>query len=599
MRLRPHRSGSVFGRLGRAASTGWAAVVLVALALAPLQVTATESLGGLELTAPVRHQLWQLQESWQGWTRAWAANDADAASAQLEQMQSISKHLGMERLPDLSAAAAAYAVRAAQSDDFPRARWSLDTARQLDSDRPETLFARSTVQRLEGNYLGAVGSVVRGILQISKMPLERSLWLHNLGLWVLYTVLLSGGLFVALMMGTKGGSLFYDLARLLSPPLQRTLADVLTVLLLVWPIVLPSGLMWLALYWSILLWGYGSSSERGVLILLWLVLGATPTVLTLQQRSAQMALVPPARLIDNLGAGRLYGTLFSDLEVLNTMVPDSATVTEIVADLHRRLGQWEQARAIYTELSQDPEQGERYTATAYCNIGVFHHRNGDYETAVNYFRRAAEADPRLAEAFYNLGQAYALLYDFNNQHQAMARAKELDADRVERWNAPDLTAEESAVAVDGGLLRAPELREQLESLWSARDQRSVLSGLWYRYRALTVVFAALILALVLHQLRRQVGYRSRRLAPPSLGLEDNRWARALIPGLGSAAEDRGILAFFGLLIPVGLVLISLMGMLGYRMPVAVDPGRWLAFTCTALGLLLLILLRLVMALSRD
>ena len=548
-------------------------------------------LGGMELTAPVRHQLWRLQQAWQEWSKHFIAGDREKADNEIQQLLSITEHLGMARLPDLSTAAAAFSVKYAREGDFERAYWARTAAEELDFGRPETAFARSTVQRLEGDFFGAVISGMRGYIAVLQMPLERKLWLNNIGLWLLFTLLMSGVVFVCLLMLTQGRKLFYDLSRLYSPPLQPLAANLVTLLLLLWPLFLPSGWVWLVIFWSVLLWAYGTSNQRGTLIALWLLLGLTPVAVSYQQRATQVALVPASRLVDNLAAGRLYGSMFSDLEVLRSVVPDSDVVTEIIADLHRRLRQWDYARAIYTELSQDPERATRNTAPAYSNIGVFHHRKGDYETAVNYFKRATDADPTLPEAFFNLSQAYAQLYDFNNQHEAMAKAKELGGDRVDQWNDAGITAEESAVAVDGGLRRVSELRNRIDELWRGKPKGQDLASLWRRFRALLVAFAAIALAFSLSQLRRQMGSLSDRLAPSSVRIEDSRWARALIPGLASMAKGRGISAYIGIAIPVGLILVSAVRGFGYRATLATSPAHWLAIGTAALILALVYAIR--------
>lgn len=560
--------------------------------------TSAAELGGLELTAPVRHHLWRVQESWQSWTKAFLASDRATADAELEQLRTLAQHLGMSRLPDLSAAAAAYAIQMAQDGDAERATWALETSEALDPGRPETAFAQSVVRRTGGDYAGAVSSILRGYILLLGMPLERSLWLNNLLLWVVYSLVLAGAVFVVLLMASRGRSLFYDLSRLYSPPLGSMAADLTTVLVLLWPLVLPSGVVWLGLYWSVLLWAYGSKSERGVLIVLWLLLGIAPSLMTYQQRSAQVALVPASRLVENLASERLYGALFSDLEVLRAVVPDSDIVTEIIADLHRRLGQWDHARAIYTELSQDPDRNSRYAATAYSNIGVYFHRQGEYQNAVNYFRRAAEADPNLAEAYFNLSQAYAQLYDFDQQHAAMAKAKVLAADEVDVWNVAGVTAEDSAVPVDGGLRRVGELRQNLAELWQMRSRSLDMMEIWRRYRALTVAFAAIALALILYVLRKQMGLaRSDRLAPREGPIANSRWFDALVPGWASVRKGRGIAAFFGILVPSAILMVSLLRGLGYRMPLATDPGQWLALTFTIGALAVVYLIRAGLAMS--
>lgn len=570
------------------------AVLFVWCCPASLWAGPSGDLGGMELTSGVRHQLYRLQQAWQGWAVAFDAGDREQADTQVQEILGIGSHLGMARFPDLSTAAAGYAVKVARDGEMDQAYWALETAETLDAGRPETAFAKSTVQRLQGDYVGAVTSALRGYMSVLRMPLARKLWLNNFSLWVIYTLLAAGCVFVALLMAVKGRNLFYELSRLYSPPLQPLPAGAVTFLILLWPIVLPSGLAWLILYWSVLLWAFCTTHQRATLVLLWLLLGLAPATMSYQQRETQVALVPASRLVDNLAAGRLYGSMFSDLEVLRTMVPDSDIVTELVADLHRRLGQWEYAQAIYTELSQDPDRSSRHAASALTNIGVFHHRRGDYETAINYFRRGSESDPNLAEAFFNLGQAYGGVYDFNNQHEAIARAKELAADQVDVWENVGVTTEESAVGVDGGLRRVGELRERLGQLWNRDDRQRGLATVWRRYRGLSVAFAAIALAFVLSRLRKQTGAVSDRLVRNPVQLGDKLWLRVLVPGLASIERGGGITSYLGIVLPMGFVMLWVVRGVGYRAPLAADPGHWLILGFGALALLILFIFRFIL-----
>ena len=548
---------------------------------------------GLQLTSPVRQQLRLLTEAWRSWTRAYYQSEEDVAANAVEQLLSIAANLGMSKLPDLSNAASAFAVLSAQEKDFARARWVLEAARELDPGRPEVDFASATVQRLEGDYIAAALSSLKGYGALFRLPRERSVWLHNAGFWLFYVLVASGAFFVALQMATKGGALFYDLARFLSPPLALATADMLTVAALLWPLVLPSGLLWLALYWSVLLWGYGSVSEKLIFVALWLSLGVAPLALSYQQREIRLSLSPPIRALDQMDTGRLYGSLFSDLGVLRSLLPESSVARELVADLHRRFGQWEHARSMYTALlERDGLQGWE-AAPARNNVGVYHHRKKDYGTAVNYFREATQEDPQLAEAFFNLARAYSQLYKFSDSNRAMAEAKELDRARVTIWERADVAIEEGAVGVDGGLRRADQLRQGLRAAWRG-DQGSVTAiDLWRRYLSLSVLGGVMLLALTLHLVHSQMGYRSslletKALSPPAI----DRWLRALVPGLVSARRGRGGRAFLAVLLPAALLMLHLTRGLGYRTPMAFDTGLWLSTVLSLGGLAALFLIRL-------
>ncbi len=579
----------------------WRALIgaLSALALGPTGSAVAQDLSmapGLELTSPVRLQLRLLTEHWQAWTRAYYQVEEEAAASALEQLNAAAARLGMSRLPDLSSAASAFAVDSARDGNFDRARWALDAARSLDPERPENGFAAATISRLDGDYMGAVRHSLEGFAALLQLPLERSIWLHNVVLWALYTLFLSGGLFLALQMATKGGALFYDLARFMSPPMALPTADLLTVVALIWPLALPSGLIWLAIYWSILLWGYGSVSEKIVFVVLWLSLGIGSLALSHQQRTVQLTLSPPVRALDNLASDRLYGALFSDLGVLRTLIAEHPSTRELAADLHRRFGQWEHARSLYTALIETEELHGSDSAAALNNLGVYHHRRKDYGTAVNYFRQASQYDPEMAEAFFNLAQAYSQLYKFSDSNLAMARAREIDRARVSAWDRAEVEVEESTVSVDGGLRRAGELRKTLGTTWHGEQGSQTAADLWRRHFSLSVIAGIMLLAVTLHLVRNQLGYRSdllnnRALLPASA----DRWIRTLVPGLASTRDERGGRAFLAILLPVALLMLPLARGLGYRLPLAheLDPAVPAVLGFGGLTLVLLVRLKSV------
>lgn len=578
MARRPHH-GKADTR-GRALR--WIVLCTVLLgALLPMPAATGDELP-IELTPSVRQQLRALQDAWRTWSTAFFQSDRTAADASLEQILAIGRFLDLPRLSDLSVAASTCAVQAAREGDFDRALWGLQTARQLDPGRPETEFANARILRLEGNFGGALVASLNGYRLLAKLPAERQVMWFNIGIWFSYLLVLSGCAFIVLQMAVKGGAVFYDLLRMISPPLPPLAADLLVVAALIWPLFLPSGLVWLALYWSVLLWGYGSTSERVVFVLLWMFLGAVPLLLSYQQRAVQLALMPPSRLMANLETDRLYGELFNDLAVMRLLWSDSLTVREITADLHRRFGQWEEARAIYSALTENPEVEPRDKVAAYNNIGVYYLRNQEASTALTYFKRAEETGIQAAETYYNTSQAYSLLFNFSKSNDALTEASNLDPASVQKWTDAARGSEQLGVAINGGLRRSEALRRELRGLWQSNEPTGWLA-LARRHSSFSVALAAFVLALTLHLVRLQVGYRSRRLKesgkPPQV-------LRILIPGWVSATEGKGGKALLAILLMMGALLLPLVRNLGYRVPLAWDAGLLLP---TAFSLLFLLL----------
>lgn len=563
----------------RAGLAGLALVLLVAPATAAAQETSAAQATGVELTGQVRQTLKQLGEQWLQWI---VQNDRAQADRSAGDLLDIAHQLGMRRLPDLAAGAIARAVQAARQNDFARAHWALSAAERFDPGRPETAFAEATVDRLQGNYPGAVWARLRAYPRIFLHPLDRFLWLQDLLLWTLALLLVTGGLFVAVQMLTKGAALFQDLADLFGRRLPRPVAIVLTGVVLLWPLVLPYGLVWLVLYASVLLWGYSSTSERVVTVALWLLLGASPLLLDLQRRYLAVALSPPAQAMDGLEEHRLYGNLFSDLGVLRSALPESVAVKQLLADVHRSLGQWEIARALYRQVLET----EPNNTTAQLNLGAYAFLKGDFSGAIESFQKVASTDARSAAAQYNLSQAYSASYMWDEQKLALLKAQEIDLTRVQSWMA---NPSQRVVTLSGGLARIPEIRRELLASWGRREPSSGGLELFRRSLSLLLALSLLLVAVTLHLARRplgrSLGYTERAAEIFPEGAFD-RWGRILLPGVASAEIGEGGKAFLAILVPTALLMLPLLETLGARIPWRYDPGNLLSWIVAVLGLAL-------------
>jgi len=246
----------------------------------------------------------------------------------------------------------------------------------------------------------------------------------------------------------------------------------------------------------------------------------------------------------------------------------------LLADVHRTLGQWDIARGFY----RDVLEAEPQNASALLNLGVYAFNRGDTSAAIQYFQQAAAADPRnAAPAYFNLSQAYNEAYLFDEAHRALAQAKAIDAERVDRWlgNAE----QERVVAAAGGLALIPQVERSLVGPASALDL--VQNG-----ASVMVALGAILLAVALHLARRPYGYSATQ---PQWRLGNrgiDTWRRVLLPGLSSAEAGDGGRAFLALLAPVGLLMLPRFELLGYRIPWGYDAGNLAAWAVAVTGLLI-------------
>ncbi|MFQ5349403.1 MAG: tetratricopeptide repeat protein [Thermoanaerobaculia bacterium] len=437
----------------------------------------------------------------------------------------------------------------------------------------EPEFARALVARARGERSLAALVAVRHVVGSSLLT---RLTLANLGLWLLATVVIAGVAFVAVQMATRGRRLVARLVGWLQPHMPSWIAYTLTLLLLLWPLLLPAGPMVLVVYWAILLWGHGARFERWVLACLLLLLGVAPLLVNEQRKRLGVSLSTPALAIEDVRAGRLSGTLFGDLGVLRAILPDSAPVRHLLADVHVMLGQWPLGRDLYTQVLDD----EPDNSSAWIGAGVCFFHLGDFERAIELFRQAVAAEPTDAAAHFNLSQTYSELLRFEESARALRQAQHLAPQRVGRWIRE--AAESRVIAPGGGLERTAEIREQIGAAWRSGEVKPS----WFLSLPPAVLFVAI--AMVLHLLIPAAKSSARPADDPPA---PNRWARTFLPGYVEAEARRHGAALIALLVPSALLALPLVARSAFRLPWLLVPGRQFSLWVTVLGLVLWALLR--------
>lgn len=549
----------------------WVAIVSAVPAGAVEQSVADD----LKLSPKSRNTFARLQDQWLEWLAASYQADAERAEAALNALLSDAERLDMRRLPDLSLGAAGRAVEFGARGDFEVAAWCLSAAERLDPARPEVAFAAARVARMEGEYLEMVRWTATAYSRLLEVPLYRSLWLSNLSLWGLVVLLATGALFVGLLMATRGAELLHDVLGFNERFLPGPVAMVLTAAFLMWPVLLPAGLLWLVVYWSILLWSYGSVAERAVLIGLWVVLGVTPLLLNEQRQRVRIELAPATISMENLEEGRLKGTLLRDLTSLQAALPDNNAVTHLLADLYCRLGEWDLARGLYLDVLEE----EPRNTTALNNTGVCFFHDGDHIQAVEYFQQATATDGPSAAAHFNLSQIYSDHYRFSQAGRELQTARTLNSAMVGKWLSRAAT--EKVIVQSGGIARSDDVRAELRSAWRSGEADSRWSALWPSTLPLPLALAFLAIAAGLYLIVR----RGRKNKPEMQFVDrgqSGRWLTMLLPGFAEAEAGQPLRAFLAVLVPVALVTLPLIDKLGYRQPILFAPGGTLLLTVSVI-----------------
>jgi tetratricopeptide (TPR) repeat protein len=513
-----------------------------------------------QLNPSTRILLSRLQGQWLEWLAAVGREEQERSSEAIERLLAYAAQLEMERLPELSVAASVMAVQEVHEGHVERAAWALTTAERLDPGRPETSFAAFTVDRATGRQFLAALHLAQAWQRTLRQRHTREVVLRSAVLWISVAFVLAALLFVAIEIVLRGGQVYRDTANWLGRRLPSPWPGIGAALFFLWPLLTSDGWLWLALFGSLLIWLYASWTERVLLALAWVGLIAAPPLLAEQHRQIQLAAQPQVQAIEAVAQGRLEGGLLNDVAALRDRLPESSAVLHAVADLHRRFGQCELAERLYAQvLARDVEE-----PAALADLGVCAFDLGRFEGAIELFHRAAEAGPPRAAVHFNLSQAMAELYRFTEAEMELRRARSIDAQRVNEWiRERDPRA---VVALDGGLARAGEIRQELLQQWGGEVSFEEWLAELRRTSAAPTALVCLLLAFSFRSIVRVRGPGSDPEVARWFRGSPDLWRATLLPGVPEGEEAAWIEAFVVLLVFSTLLVLLRLEALGLPIP---------------------------------
>jgi len=579
------------GRRGRsgAPSTIAFSVSCALLLLAGRWASAQTVAESFPLEPRTRAELAGIQDSWIDLLTAMQQGELEDADLEIESLLDATRALGMTGLPELANAAAVQAVEFARANDFEKAEAALRAAELLQPGEPEVAFAAMSVAWRDGRIFAAFGWWGKSIIRMIRSPVAARVVLANLLHWILVVLSLAALSFVGLLMAVRGSLLVQDLTVFMGHSLPPLAACILTAILMMWPILLPAGLLWLAIYWSVLLWGYGTRAERVVMVILWLFLGGLPIGVSEHVQRLDLGLSRPVRVVENVVAGRLTGSLFSDLGVIVDLLPESDAVKHLQADLHLRLRQWEMARTLYREvLARD---GSNQASLA--DLGAVYFYEGDLANATLYLQQASAAPEVPAEVYFNLSRALSEQYRFAESEAMLQRASSLDSRRVGEW----LSSVEASrvVTVSGGVAREDEILKEIGGAWRQGDVDPSLASLWRRTLSVPLALVLVGPAIGVYFLARKTRRRVSRHSEPWFDGMLERLRRTLLPGLPEAEEGSLLKTWVALVTVLGLCCLPFVGRYGFSVPLGYSPGLGSAWLLSAVVLAAYLLTRFLRA----
>ncbi len=439
--------------------------------------------------------------------------DADQAGRQIATALAFMKREGLRASPEIAAALMAEARRRYVEGDYRRARELHVLAARFAPQLPEPhLGLASALLRGDRDVPGALGEWWAGIRASGSDP-ESIYNLAGNALLVLFLGLLTGAAVGFTLLALRNAPAFcHDLQERSAGRLTEETARLLGWGILALPIVILLPVVWAVALWTALLAAYFRGSEKVAALTLLLLVCATGPVAHLLGWHYGTAADPAARaLIQSVRQG-------PDLqheEVLKRLVqehPGEAIFPFLLASAYRTGGRFDEAIAYYRRaIEDDPRQ-----ARAMVNLGNLLALRQELALGQTFYRKAAEADPKLALAHYDSHLAHLEAFHLEAADQELREARRLDDGLV-----TELIAEAAAgdgrrsprdTAYTPGEIWARALRLRLEG-GVRREVRSALTA-----PATVAGVAGLILALFLPGLgiapRQGAARRCRRCGRP-------------------------------------------------------------------------------------
>ena len=403
---------------------------------------------------------------WFEFLNAHLEDDARAAAAALTEIKKAGRAVGVRRHSDFSRTAVQEGRKAEALGKSDRAARAYLAAIELDDTNASAILARSRFLFRNRAYTEALRLWPDALVALLATRESRLATLSSLAVWAAAGLALAvlGSIVLLLIRHLpRFGHEIKEFAGRLS---DFSAAPPLALVLLVLPLGLGLGPVWMILCWAALVFAYTSGAERTVLVAGLLLFGLLAPGLSLVARENMVERSPLYVAAVDLQERREDGSAEDGLRQASAVFAEDADVWFLLGIYAERAGDSERAIAAYEHAIQVSPNDYR----PFLNRGNVHFQEGDYAEAIRDYDAASKRAPRAPEVYYNLAIARGEAYDFDGQTAAMAKARELSERDVAYWS--DRPTLARVVAAPYPLSRARRKVEQ----WNAQPKSRRLPG---------------------------------------------------------------------------------------------------------------------------
>jgi len=312
---------------------------------------------------------------------------------ELDQLYQLKLDKGIRNVPTLSFLLIRESEQARRKGDADQAIRAATDSIKFSPDLPQPYFelARALCYQSPFQLHKILAELLQGgIMQFQYYPSSLRLFYNVFYIFsngILMTFIVLG----IIVMVKYFPLYFYDIRKNLSQEILRLLMNSLKIIIFFIPFFVRLDMLWAIFFWCVLLWGYVTKREKQLILVFLIVLVYLPFFL----RSS-------SSFLD--GA-------FSD------------TILEMNQINHEEWGKGAEEK-LRTWLVTHPNDSE-----VLFSLGLAEKRQGHYPEAEEFYRKAIQQDPKLSEAFSNLGNVYLAQKQTSLAIAAYQQASDLNPDR--------------------------------------------------------------------------------------------------------------------------------------------------------------------------
>lgn len=322
--------------------------------------------------------------------------------------------------------------------EIPRARVSYQTALELEPILPAAYYglARSYWQKGSRSFFKALNEFVKGGFSTFKDLKNLYVIIINSASLLWFTAIIAAFFFVVSKLLKYHKSLRHDLCEYLSSRLSLTMAHPLSWGILLLPIFLWLGVAWIMAYWLILLWLYFQKSEKvlGVISLIILILAIPAGNLLVSLYSSVHSPYIRSSLYSIEGVYNL-----NNIENLRQVLSDNPNDLDARFLLAQQYGKGRRLELAFEEYQIIINRQSGF-AKAYTNVANIFFALGEYNLAIENYKRAIALQKDQVIPHYNMALAYAENLQFKYAQETMEKARDIDLEFVDQHQQDPTTA---------------------------------------------------------------------------------------------------------------------------------------------------------------